>query len=189
MAEVPTTTGLKTASLVPENLISQFIQEFNPELALKMMQAGTRVYLYGLAGYQVKAVPSTVDLNHLEVMMKDMLEKQEQSNRIAQKYIHLIENTRHLYPFLETLQDSLTGEMMLGNSDLTTCRQWLSQMSVELSPGDFARFSQRVSSQYRVLKGKAPTRTINSFGKKAGAGYTINDLAILDMVLSSLFDF
>ncbi len=56
-AEIQTTTGLKTVNLIPADLIFEWMMGDNPSLAVEMGKAGATLYLYGLAGYQVKAEP------------------------------------------------------------------------------------------------------------------------------------
>lgn len=55
-AIIDTTTGAKEVKLIPESIIADWIVKDNPELAKAMLRAGCRVYLYGIAGYEVKAV-------------------------------------------------------------------------------------------------------------------------------------
>ena len=52
-AEVPTATGLKTATLHTENTIVLCVTKYNPQLVPLFTRAGIRVYLHGLAGYKV----------------------------------------------------------------------------------------------------------------------------------------
>lgn len=51
-AEIQTETGLKTAYLLDEKAIRMALIRYNPELAEKCMEAGLRVFLYGVAGFQ-----------------------------------------------------------------------------------------------------------------------------------------
>jgi hypothetical protein len=53
-AEVPTEGGFQGAALYDESAIKRAILRYNPTLAEKMLDAGLRVFLYGMAGYQVK---------------------------------------------------------------------------------------------------------------------------------------
>jgi len=59
-AEAPTPTGIKTVALYDESAIKKAVLRYNPALAERMLEAGLRVYLYGIAGYEVK--PKAPDL-------------------------------------------------------------------------------------------------------------------------------
>ena len=52
-AEVPTTTGLKTSALYDEKAIREAFKKYAPELYDKCTEAGVRVFLHKLAGYEV----------------------------------------------------------------------------------------------------------------------------------------
>jgi hypothetical protein len=54
-AEVLTPGGLQGVKLIDEKTISEWIIRDNPELALKMMQAGVRVFMHSAAGYKVSS--------------------------------------------------------------------------------------------------------------------------------------
>ena len=54
-AEIDTGYGVKVVNLIPEDLITDWIVSDNPDLARQMLKAGVRVFLYGVAGYEVKA--------------------------------------------------------------------------------------------------------------------------------------
>jgi hypothetical protein len=54
VAEIPTEGGVQGVALYDESAIKRAILRYNPELAEKMLDAGLRVFLYGMAGYQVK---------------------------------------------------------------------------------------------------------------------------------------
>lgn len=56
-AEIPTNKGIQGARLIPESLITEWIVKDDPELATQMLRAGVRVYLYGIAGYEIKPTP------------------------------------------------------------------------------------------------------------------------------------
>ena len=53
-AEILTAAGFRSSTLIPESIISDWIIKDNPDLARQMMAAGVRVFLYGVAGYEVK---------------------------------------------------------------------------------------------------------------------------------------
>ena len=54
-AQVQTAGGSSFSILIPESLIIDWIIDDNPDLAGRMIKDGVRFYLYGVAGYQVKA--------------------------------------------------------------------------------------------------------------------------------------
>jgi hypothetical protein len=53
--EIKTEGGMQGANLLSEKAIRTALIRYNPELADKCMEAGLRVFLYGLAGYQPQA--------------------------------------------------------------------------------------------------------------------------------------
>lgn len=53
MTEVLTPQGLRTARLLSEDTIVDWLTEDNPQLAKKMSKLGVRVFMHQLAGYQV----------------------------------------------------------------------------------------------------------------------------------------
>ena len=58
-AEIVTTTGLKTVSLISEEQISEWIVDDNPTMAKQLLKLGVRVYLHKLAGYEVTSTAVT----------------------------------------------------------------------------------------------------------------------------------
>ena len=54
-AEIDTGYGVKAVNLIPAELVFEWMMGDNPKLALEMGKAGATLYLYGVAGYQVKA--------------------------------------------------------------------------------------------------------------------------------------
>ena len=54
-AQIQTPGGLQGARLIPADLIFEWLMGDNPKLALEMGKAGATLYIYKLAGYQVKA--------------------------------------------------------------------------------------------------------------------------------------
>ena len=66
-AEMVTTTGTKTVNLLTESTITKWIIKDNPEMAEKLMQAGVRVYLHKVAGYEVTSTA---------VVQPEVIEKQ-----------------------------------------------------------------------------------------------------------------
>jgi hypothetical protein len=64
-AEIQTSNGSKLVALYPSSVLFKLALEFDLTLAELMGQAGAAVYLYGLAGYQIKLVakpPTQIEL-------------------------------------------------------------------------------------------------------------------------------
>ena len=57
-AEIPTGQGLRTATLLPENIILGVIAKYKPELLLAFAQLGLRSWLYEQAGYTKSETPT-----------------------------------------------------------------------------------------------------------------------------------
>ena len=72
-AEIQTTGGIQAVNLIPENLFTQWIINDKPELAIKIMQAGARIYLHGLAGYKYEAVEQAPTFDIESLSRKDIL--------------------------------------------------------------------------------------------------------------------
>jgi len=53
VAEIETTSGVKTVRLIPEELIVEWLPKDNPVMATQLMRIGVRVYLHKLAGFEV----------------------------------------------------------------------------------------------------------------------------------------
>jgi hypothetical protein len=70
-AEIRTSNGVKLVQLFPASVVSDLAFEFDLALAKLMGSAGATVYLYGLAGYQVKpTVPEQPKLKPYEENVK-----------------------------------------------------------------------------------------------------------------------
>lgn len=54
-AEIQTVKGLRTVSLISEEIIVDWIIEDNKQVAKKLLKAGVRAFLHTFAGYQVKS--------------------------------------------------------------------------------------------------------------------------------------
>ena len=54
-AQIQTPGGLQGVRLIPESVISDWVVSDNPDLARQMLKVGVRIFLYGVAGYEVKA--------------------------------------------------------------------------------------------------------------------------------------
>lgn len=119
-AEIDTPGGLQGGALIPESLIRKWIIKDNPDLAEQMMAAGVRVYLYGVAGYEVKPSepqptpqpqpelpPANVQLRHLR---EDL------------EYFGIdITNPR----FNQEIKDLVTDKILMAESGNTPKETWL----------------------------------------------------------------
>jgi hypothetical protein len=117
-AIIDTATGAKEVKLIPESVIADWIVKDNPELAKAMLRAGCRVYLYGIAGYEVKAVapemPKPAKLPPADIRVVNL------ANTIAAFDID-IKNPR----FKQGLQDVVLNILGVGNSPSGTTEVWL----------------------------------------------------------------
>jgi hypothetical protein len=79
-AEILTGQGLRSSTLIPESLITEWVVKDNPELAVQLMRAGVRVFLHKLAGYEVRstAVVPQHDIGHLVDLVQEMNQKLSQ---------------------------------------------------------------------------------------------------------------
>lgn len=60
-AKIKTAGGLQEVPLYPAKVVSRLAIKFDIELAEKMLDAGATVYLYGLAGYEVRATRESIE--------------------------------------------------------------------------------------------------------------------------------
>lgn len=58
-AQIPTSTGLKTVLLYDEETILEALAKYNPQRLKQCAQAGIRVLMHKLAGYEVQSTAST----------------------------------------------------------------------------------------------------------------------------------
>jgi hypothetical protein len=67
-AEILTPSGVRSSQLLNEDQIFDCLAKYNPPLLAQCAKAGLRVYLYGLAGYEIKPTSKTLedDRLHLE---------------------------------------------------------------------------------------------------------------------------
>ena len=54
-SQIETVDGFRAVTLIPEDLICQWLIKDNHKLALKVMQLGVRLFLHTIAGFQVKS--------------------------------------------------------------------------------------------------------------------------------------
>lgn len=119
-AEVQTTTGSKTVRLIPESIISDWIIDDNPKLAKQMLKAGVRVFLYGVAGYQVKpSDPQPTPQPQLELPPTDI--RIDNLARNLQYFGIDITNPR----FNQEIKDLVTDKILMAESGNTPKETWL----------------------------------------------------------------
>ena len=72
---------IRDTKIYPEQLIKECIAKYNPELLLKMCDAGFKMYFYQLAGYEIK-VEKPRQLSRLELAKEQvrMIEEEERLN-------------------------------------------------------------------------------------------------------------
>jgi hypothetical protein len=57
-AEIQTEGGLQGCALITEDLICEWLPKDNPFVATQLLKLGIRMFLYNLAGYEVKIQPT-----------------------------------------------------------------------------------------------------------------------------------
>ena len=75
-AQIETAGGLQGVALIPEDLICQWLIKDNPELALKVMQLGVRLFLHTLAGFRVRSEAIT-EVRQLESQIVKLSEEKQ----------------------------------------------------------------------------------------------------------------
>jgi hypothetical protein len=97
---VKTARGLKTCRLITETLITSWIVDDNPELAKAMLQAGTRLYLHKLAGFQFVAIApqqeSNMVLSEIMSLRNELKDQMHESKAREVKYLEDAEKYRDL---------------------------------------------------------------------------------------------
>jgi phage antirepressor YoqD-like protein len=81
-AEVFTQGGLQVVTLIPEELIIEWLPKDNPQMATQLMKLGVRVYLHTLAGFKVETnAVETFDLpkTYLEALKALVASEEEKS--------------------------------------------------------------------------------------------------------------
>lgn len=107
-AEILTSTGLKTVSLIPEDLITDWIIDDNPEVAKKLLKAGVRLFLQTVAGYKYepkKQLPEYTAKENVETaeaierlsdpLIKSLL-RQQLAEELGQKQLPMMVDTQRL---------------------------------------------------------------------------------------------
>ena len=91
-AEIQTAGGLQGgARLLNEKQIFECIAKYNPSLLLQCAKAGLRVYLYGLAGFEIK--PKTpLELAKEQVLLHEALERLQQQKEMLESQVEILED-------------------------------------------------------------------------------------------------
>jgi hypothetical protein len=71
-ATVKTLSGDRSAKLLNEDQIFDCLAKYNPNLLAQCAKAGLRVFLYGLAGYEIKPVPKKQEKPALKIVPKKL---------------------------------------------------------------------------------------------------------------------
>lgn len=75
-SQIETVDGFRAVTLIPEDLICQWLVKDNLELALKVMQLGVRLFLHTLAGFRVKSEAIT-EVRQLESQIVKLSEEKQ----------------------------------------------------------------------------------------------------------------
>jgi hypothetical protein len=146
-AEVETSQGIRTVTLISEKLVSRSIRKFNEELADKVAEAGTRVFMHRLAGYQFTS--TAVQARPEVEMMREVLELQRDlSDRLRKVEKHL--GIRgELKPLVKRIEPGLSKQEQLRDAwrqILEVRDRWCEEMGItKITEGDYA-FAQAVAA-------------------------------------------
>lgn len=139
-AEVETGGGVQSVRLISEDLMVEWLPKDNPEIATKMLKAGIRVFLHGLAGFSVSssAIESQPKLPTHELAV--------QKARAIAEIEELLMNQPKLAQFLidYTVSDlmekkMLTGEEMRGVVEIAQEMGFPVNMNNRCKLGTFVR--------------------------------------------------
>lgn len=80
--KIQTAQGLQRGCLISESIIAGWIVKDNPEIASKMLKAGIRLFLYGIANYKVNVVSPERenDIDLILENLKNQIDKIQQEN-------------------------------------------------------------------------------------------------------------
>lgn len=111
-AQIQTAVGLQGGALIPEDLICQWLIKDNPELALKVMRLGVRLFLHTLAGFQVKS--DAIETNkQLESQIAELTAKIEKLDYKEVDYIDEILDLKEQIKELESENSTLEEQIEL----------------------------------------------------------------------------
>ena len=112
-AQIQTAAGFRSSTLIPESLITDWIIKDNPDLARQMLKAGVRVYLYGVAGYQVKPEPKPqpTPQTYIEALraLADAEEAKEKQRALLERQQMELESAEEDVQKLSTVVDEVFG--------------------------------------------------------------------------------
>lgn len=188
-AEIDTGYGFKVVRLIPETLVKSWVIKDNPELAKKMFDCGLRVYMYGLAGYNVSATPpESPTLSDIQKTMNLMLKQMESLTSEVTEFRAYKVSTEANYPGIVEFNSQLANMKQLPTHDLITVKQWLkTAKDIELSKGGLISFAKRVSSMYQPATHKKPQQVYTDNGTDLGFGYPIEAYPILEQAFKAFF--
>jgi hypothetical protein len=181
-AQILTPDGKRTAQLISSKGFFKLAQIIKPEMAEKMEEGGSKMFLYGLAGYKIKlSEPSPVseyaqtlrNINYAQAYIKLETAKinVEQFPGVKRMLEYLQvekENKQQIPPF--SLFAYLTEE---------DCLDFLSKKQINA-------FNKRVASLYRIYYQKHPQRAQCALTGKRANHYTEEDLVIIEQAFDTL---
>lgn len=101
--------------LYPEQLIKECLAKFNPELLLKCVDAGLRLYLHGLAGFKYEVKQPDLPQTYLEALKALVASEEEKQKLLKEKEENApLVNYAKAVQFSEDSVDFNTYAKMLG---------------------------------------------------------------------------
>lgn len=172
--EVPTGNGFRTATVISENLIVEWLIDDNSQLAKKMLKLGVRVFLHQLAGFKVtsSAIQHEIPTTYIDAL-KSLIAAEEEKEKLRLETVELMEEnidlqefkseTSQYEQFIELLDITRTEVSNTDYVDGITVFDYLIQWnndetkdSVDID--DWHTISKRASSYYRLLEGRHPDK-------------------------------
>jgi hypothetical protein len=83
ISEINTATGLKTSHLLAESSILEALAKYNPSLLIACAQAGLRVYLHKLAGFEVKSTSTAQNSSDTGILNEILKTVQSLDRRLS----------------------------------------------------------------------------------------------------------